>query len=248
MPESPDLTLPAPSLPARPQPKLAFVPETKFGLWFLSTATWRIHVLGVALDDLQRLAPDLPKGGVILDLGTGQGHSLLELEARFAPTHIHAVDPDPEIPERCAATKNQCKVPVTLHQAHAERMPLEDASVDLILCHQTLHHIVGQEAALKEMFRVLKPGGHLLLAESTRAYIHSWMIRLLFRHPMHVQRTAEQYLDMLRATGFEVSEDRISTPYLWWSRWDLGAVEWFGFGLPKDREETLVNTVVRKPH
>ena len=42
-------------------------------------------------------------------------------------------------------------------------------------------------------------------------------------------------------------EDRISTPYLWWSRWDVGAVEWFGFGVPKEREETLLNTVVRKP-
>ncbi|HJV22994.1 MAG TPA: class I SAM-dependent methyltransferase [Holophagaceae bacterium] len=235
------------TLPLKPQPKLAFVPETKFGLWFLSTTTWRIHVLGVAMDDLQRLAPDLPKGGVILDLGTGQGHSLLELAARFEPTAIHAVDPDPHIPQRAAACLEACPVPVTLHQAHAERLPLDDASVDLILCHQTLHHIVGQQAALKEMFRVLKPGGHLLLAESTKRYIHSWMIRLLFRHPMNVQRTAPEYLQMLRDTGFEVREDRVSLPYLWWSRWDLGAVEWFGFGVPKEREETLVNAVARKP-
>ncbi|HJV90234.1 MAG TPA: methyltransferase domain-containing protein [Holophagaceae bacterium] len=236
-----------PSLPLKPQPKLAFVPETKFGLWFLSTTTWRIHVLGVAMDDLQRMAPDLPKGGVILDLGTGQGHSLLELAARFEPTLIHAVDPDPHIPQRAAECLAACPVPVSLHQAHAERLPLADASVDLILCHQTLHHIVGQQAALKEMFRVLKPGGHLLLAESTKRYIHSWMIRLLFRHPMNVQRTAPEYLQMLHDTGFEVREDRVSLPYLWWSRWDLGAVEWFGFGVPKEREETLVNAVVRKP-
>lgn len=233
--------------PRNPQPKMAFVPETKFGLWFLSTEVWRIHVLGVAMDDLQRLAPDLPKGGVILDLGTGQGHSLLELATRFEPTMIHAVDPDPDIPARCAATRAACAAPVTLHQAHAERLPLADASVDLVLCHQTLHHIVGQEAALTEMFRVLKPGGHLLLAESTKAYIHSPMIRLLFRHPMHVQRTAPEYLQMLREAGFEVREDRVSTPYLWWSRWDVGAVEWFGFGVPKEREETLLNAVVRKP-
>ncbi len=236
-----------PHAPGKATGRLAFVPETRFGLWFLSTTTWRIHVLGVALDDLQRLAPDLPKGGVILDLGTGQGHSLLELAARFEPTHLHAVDPDPTIRTRCAACLEACPVPVTLHQAHAEALPLPDASVDLVLCHQTLHHIVGQEAALAELFRVLKPGGHLLLAESTRAYIYNWMIRLLFRHPMQVQRTAPQYLAMLRAAGFEVREDRISTPYLWWSRWDVGAVEWFGFGVPTEREETLLNTVVRKP-
>ena len=235
------------SASARPTQKPAFVPETRFGLWFLSTATWRVHVLGRALSDLQRMAPDAPRGGVVLDIGTGQGHSLPELAARFAPAQLHALDPEPDFEARCAEMVKACPVPVTLHAAHAERIPLPDASVDMVLCHQTLHHIVDQAAALAEVFRVLKPGGMLLLAESTRAYIHSWIIRLLFRHPMHVQRTADEFIALVRDAGLQVDADRISTPYLWWSRSDLGAREWLGFGLPKNREETLVNLVARKP-
>jgi ubiquinone/menaquinone biosynthesis C-methylase UbiE len=237
---------PTPSpLPAARAP--AFVPETRFGLWFLSTATWRVHVLGRALEDLQRMAPDVPKGGVVLDIGTGQGHSLPALAERFQPSHIHALDAEPDFAARCAAMRAACTVPVSLHHAHAEHIPLADASVDLVLCHQTLHHIVDQPTALAEVFRVLKPGGLLMLAESTRAYIHSWIIRLLFRHPMHVQRSAPEFLGLLRDAGFEIREDRISTPYLWWSRKDLGALEWLGFGVPKEREETLLNVVARKP-
>ncbi|WP_457446758.1 class I SAM-dependent methyltransferase [Roseateles sp. P5_E4] len=232
---------------ARPSQKLAFVPETRFGLWFLSTVTWRVHVLGRALSDLQRMAPDAPRGGVMLDIGTGQGHSLPEMAARFAPAQIHALDPEPDFEARCAAMVKACPVPVTLHAAHAERIPLPDASVDIVLCHQTLHHIVDQKAALAEAFRVLKPGGLLLLAESTRAYIHSWIIRLLFRHPMHVQRTADEFIALVLEAGFQVDADRISTPYLWWSRSDLGAREWLGLGQPKNREETLLNAVARKP-
>ncbi|KQY90644.1 methyltransferase [Pelomonas sp. Root1444] len=232
---------------AHPARKPAFVPETRFGLWFLSTATWRVHVLGRALSDLQRMAPDAPRGGVVLDIGTGQGHSLPELAARFAPAQIHALDPEPDFEARCADMAKACPVPVTLHAAHAERIPLPDASVDMVLCHQTLHHIVDQAAALAEVARVLKPGGLLLLAESTRAYIHSWIIRLLFRHPMHVQRTAEEFIALVRDAGLQVDADRISTPYLWWSRSDLGAREWLGLGLPKNREETLINLVARKP-
>lgn len=232
--------LPSPVAPA-------FVPETRFGTWFLATQTWRVHVLQRALNDLQRLAPELPKGGVVLDIGTGHGFSLLELSARFEPRTLHAVDPDPAFSQRCAANRAACSADVRLHQQHAEQLPLPDGSVDLILCHQTLHHIVDQQTALREMWRVLRPGGRLLLAESTRAYIHSWIIRLLFRHPMDVQRSADEYLNLLRQAGFEIKPEHISTPYLWWSRKDLGALEWLGFGLPKVREETLLNVVARKP-
>lgn len=36
-----------------------FVPETHLGLWFLGTTVSRFHVLGIALDDHQHMAPDL---------------------------------------------------------------------------------------------------------------------------------------------------------------------------------------------
>ena len=53
--------------------------------------------------------------------------------------------------------------------------------------------------AFSNAFALLKPGGVLLFAESTKRYIHSWIIRLLFRHPMDVQKTAPEYLAMVRA-------------------------------------------------
>ena len=66
---------------------------------------------------------------------------------------------------------------------------------------------------------------------------------------MDVQRTAEEYLAMVREAGFEFSERNVSLPYLWWSRPDLGVLERLGFA-PKERGariETLVNVVARKP-
>ena len=50
--------------------------------------------------------------------------------------------------------------------------------------------------------------------------------------------------------GLTNSTDRWQFPWTaqaWWSRKDLGALEWLGFGLPKQREETLLNVVARKP-
>ena len=64
---------------------------------------------------------------------------------------------------------------------------------------------------------------------------------------MEVQKTADEYLDLITKTGFAVAPESIAKPYLWWSRWNLGIFEWFGLPLPKNREETLLNRVVTKP-
>jgi len=77
------------------------------------------------------------------------------------------------------------------------------------------------------------------------------VIRWLFRHPMEVQKSADEYLAMLRQQGFEFSERNVSYPYLWWSRSeDFGLLERWGIRKPKpfgQRNETLVNAAVRKP-
>ena len=138
-------------------------------------------------------------------------------------------------------------VPIELRHHDIAALDMADASVDLVFCHQTFHHLTRQEMALRHMHRVLKPGGLLLFAESTRAYIESWVIRLLFRHPAHSQHSADEYMAMIRAHGFTFGPQNVSLPYLWWSRADLGAVEWLGFGVPAQRDETLLNLVAVKP-
>lgn len=225
----------------------AFVEETRFGNWFLKSGTWKVHVLRRALNDLQPMIPTGRRFARILDVGCGFGHSFHELAQRFQPEVIVGFDADPALIERAGPQVQSCAAKVELQAGNAANMPWPDASFDLVYCHQTFHHIVAQEEALAEFFRVLKPGGVLLFAESTRKYIHSLQIRLLFRHPMDVQRTAEEYTAMIRKAGFDLPDSRISLPYLWWSRPDMGFLEWIGRPVPKNREETLINAVAIKP-
>jgi ubiquinone/menaquinone biosynthesis C-methylase UbiE len=236
------------SSPTLPVP-VPHVEETRFGKWFLRTETWRVHVLERAMADLVRLIPSRqPSYGVVVDVGCGSGYSLPKLAQRFLPRELIGVDIDPEMLKVAKQELARADVDARLIQSSSSQIPLPDGYADLLFCHQTFHHLVEQEAALKEFLRVLKPGGLLLFAESTRRYIHSWMIRALFRHPMDVQRTAPEYLQMLRDAGFVVPETSVSYPYLWWSRSDLGILErWFGVQPPKDREETLLNLVAVKP-
>jgi ubiquinone/menaquinone biosynthesis C-methylase UbiE len=225
------------------------VPETRFGKWFLRTETWSVHVLDRAIEDLCRLIPHrLPDYPVVVDVGCGAGRSLPKLQACFAPRRLVGVDIDPAMISLCRSQFDTLAEQPELVLGSSARLPLPDASVDLVFCHQTFHHLVEQEAALHDFMRVLRPGGIMLFAESTRRYIASWPIMLLFRHPMQVQRTAPEYLQMVRAAGFDVPAAAVSHPYLWWSRPDLGALErFFGRQPRQGREETLINLVATKP-
>jgi len=235
-----------PAVDARLDPH---VPETAFGKWFLQTETWTVHVLERAIADLLRLIPDRRSGyEVVADVGCGFGRSLPRLNAHFRPQRLIGMDIDPDMLEHSARELASAGLQAELINCSSSRIALPDASVDLLFCHQTFHHLIEQEQAITEFFRVLKPGGVLLFAESTRRYIHSWIIRLLFRHPMDVQKTAGEYLALVRSAGFHVGEQSISYPFLWWSREDLGICErWFGIRPPAQREETLINLVAVKP-
>lgn len=229
-----------------------YVEETRIGFWFLGTFTWKRHVVERALKDLARLLPqpDL-RCEVVLDAGCGQGRALPPLHERFKPRRLIGTDVDTHGLALAQAEAEKAGIKAELMEADCAAIPLPDASVDLIFCHQTLHHLVRQEETLKEFRRLLKPGGLLLIAESTKAYIHSWVIRLFFRHPMHMQHTAEEYLEMVRRAGFEFGEANVSYPYLWWSRAaDFGLLETLRIKAPPphgQRVETLVNIVAWKP-
>lgn len=227
-----------------------FVPETRIGFRFLGSQTWETHVVRVALRDLERLLPrGKPRTPVVLDAGCGQGKSFRPLLDHFAPRQIIAVDYEPQCVALAKDEAARQGSAIDVRRGDLAALELGDETVDIVFCHQTFHHLVRQEAALAEFYRVLKPGGLLLFAESTRAYIESWIIRLLFRHPMDVQRSASEYMQMLHAQGFRFGPENLSFPYLWWSRSDLGALEFFGLPVPQpgSREETLINLVASKP-
>lgn len=228
-----------------------YVHESRFGFWFLGTYTWTHRVVEVALDDLKALIGK-PRESypVILDAGCGQGKAFRALAERFKPERIIGVDVDEAGLDAADREAQDLGLSVELLDRDCAATGLPDASVDMVFCHQTLHHLARQEETLAEFHRVLKPGGLLLVAESTREYIGSWVIRLLFRHPMHVQKSAEGYLEIIRTAGFDFGPENVSYPYLWWSRAkDFGLLERWHIKAPPPpgkRKETLVNIVAVK--
>jgi SAM-dependent methyltransferase len=224
-----------------------WVPETLFGTWFLSTDMWRRHVLPPAIEELARLLGPAAPLSRILDVGCGRGYALPLLARRFSPDVLIGIDVDPDLIARMPASVRACGSAVQLMVGAASRLDLPDRSVDMIFCHQTMHHLRDQQAAAREFFRVLKPGGALLFAESCRDFIHSLWIRILFRHPMEVQKSADEYLSLLRAAGFVFGAANVSRPRPPWSRPDIGLLDLVGRDYRRPFPDPLIFVAARRP-
>lgn len=201
----------------------AYVPETRFGEWFQRTDIWRRYVVQEAIAELTSLLPaPSPSFRTILDAGCGEGVAFDILARKFPLAAITGVDINPDAvgAARHAAAVQAGRIQV--HLADSGRLPLDSGSVDLVLCHQLLHHCSDPDSVLAELRRVLAPGGWLLIAESCRAFLEWWPVRLLFRHPRRDQHTADGYVALVAEAGFVVDPNRFLTPAPWWSRPDLG--------------------------
>jgi ubiquinone/menaquinone biosynthesis C-methylase UbiE len=229
------------------RPARLWTPDTRFGAWFQNTEIWRRYVVSPALGELaQLLGAAAPRPKLLLDAGCGAGQAFDEIAARFQPERILAVDIDRRQLALARQSAARCACPVDLQHADLRRLDLRSESVDLALCHQVLHHVSDQEAVLAELFRVLRPGGFLLVAESCRAFVRSLPVRLLFRHPRGVQRSADGYRELLRASGFAFERETTSTSEPFWARPDFGLRE--RFGLPRAASEAPeVQVVARRP-
>jgi len=156
------------------------------------------------------------------------------------------VDIDPLMLERARAEAARCEIPVTVKACSVTQLDLPDNSVDGVLCHQLIHHVANQAGALREIYRVLAPGGFLFLSESCRPFIETWTVRWFFRHPPGVQRSAEEFQALVRDAGFTFDparDVRTSTP--WWSLWDFGFTRKIGL-VRSPPEATELLLVARK--
>ena len=225
-------------------------PETRVGTWFISSWVWAEYVVRETMADLVRLlGPDRgARSSVILDVGCGVGCALPMLDEAFAPAVLLARDLDVALVRQAARdAAPRCRCPVDLAVVSADRLDLRDESVDMVLCHQTLHHVGDPRSVTRELYRVLRPGRPLLVAESCAPLTCSRRVRLLFRHALHLQRRAGEWVGLVRGTGFVVDSGRINTPYPWWSRPDFGLRELLGRQGPPPRDPMIVHFVAFKP-
>ena len=117
-----------------------------------------------AADALAFLLPHLQPGQHLLDCGCGPGSITLDLAALVAPGEVCGVDVDPsqvEAAQRLAAERGIDNTHFEVASVYA--LPFPDASFDVVTAVGVLMHLSEPMLALREMRRVLRPGGLIAL-------------------------------------------------------------------------------------
>lgn len=175
---------------------------------------WAHYVEATARATLARLA--VRADDRVLDIGCGTG-TLLAAIARTAPSARHTgVD---LVPEMLAVARDKLGPEVGLHVARAQALPFADQSFELAISSSVLHFVRDPGAALREMLRVVRPGGRVAVTDWCSDYLTCRLLDLYLRlfDRAHFRVYTEASLArMLRAAGFaEVATERYRIDWRW---------------------------------
>jgi SAM-dependent methyltransferase len=118
--------------------------------------------------------------GRVLEVGMGTGRNLPFYD-RSRVSRLVGVDPAMQMHSLARKRSQKAGIAVELMGLSAEQLPTADASFDTVVCTYTLCSIPDAAQALREMRRVLAPGGKLLFCEHGRApdeSVRNWQARL----------------------------------------------------------------------
>lgn len=165
------------------------------------------HSAAEALEQILRLAAPAPTDRA-LDVACGPGI----ITCLLAPHVAHMTGTDLTAAMLVEAEKRRVEQgapPVTWLEADAERLPFDDASFDLVVTRYSFHHFVAPEKVLREMARVCRPGGRIVVADvvmpAGKVGAFDAMERL--RDPSHTNTLTREKLDTLVGEAGLIAED-----------------------------------------
>ena len=146
-------------------------------------------------------------GDVVLDVGSGSGTDVMIASRLVGPRgRVYALDMTPAMRDKLRACLERagCRN-VTIVEGNAEDIPLPEAAVDVVTSNGVINLVPDKAAAIAEIRRVLRPGGHAQIADIVLTEEPSPACRAkpeLWAECVVGATTEAQYLALFRAAGF----------------------------------------------
>ncbi|WP_052666250.1 class I SAM-dependent methyltransferase [Nitriliruptor alkaliphilus] len=125
-----------------------------------------------AVDRLRKVVPADATFERVLEVGAGTGFFTINLALGGAleGATLEATDISQGMLDVCERNGREHGLAITTTQGDAEALPYEDGSFDLVIGHAFIHHLPVPGKAIQEMYRVLAPGGRLVIAGEPTHY------------------------------------------------------------------------------
>ena len=180
------------------------------------------HRAGEGLDALVEYAA-LGRYGTVVDIGTGAGFTAVAV-APYAG-RVVATDIAPGMLAHTNKLAEERGVgDIALALAEAESLPFASDSLDAITCRQAAHHFYDLPRAVREVRRVLRPGGVFIFTDPAApedGAVARWMNDVeVRRDPTHIRDLkVSEWRALLNDAGFEVTHLSLTKVYLEFNDW-----------------------------
>lgn len=174
----------------------------------------------------KKVSAQVEKGAKILEIAPGPGFLAIEL-AKLGDFVITGLDISPSFVAIAKQKARDAGVEIDFRQGDAADMPFADERFDFIVCRAAFKNFSEPVKALREMYRVLIPGGHALIEDLRRnaskeavdhyvdsmglTWINAWMTKMTFRHMLikraYIKDEIESYVSQLNFSAFEIQEN-----------------------------------------
>lgn len=152
-----------------------------------------------------------PRGSLagkrVLEIGCGRGVGI-EILLSLGAEHITGFDLDPRMIALARQSLTKYGKRVCVFVGDAETIDAPDDSFDAVVDYGVIHHIPSWQQALKEIARVLKPGGMFYFEDLLKGLISTWPAPLFFDHPQATQFYGGEFRSELESTGLRVQKWR----------------------------------------
>ena len=132
--------------------------------WYASNTS---EMMKDYVDLARRIAGEIPEDSRVLEVAPGPGYFSIEL-AKLGSYAITGLDLSPTMVELATKKAAEAGVRAQFIQGSASKMPLPSASFDFFLCRAAFKNFAEPVEALREMYRVLRPGGRGVIIDLNR--------------------------------------------------------------------------------
>jgi SAM-dependent methyltransferase len=141
---------------------------------------------------------------VLLDAGCGSGYGVKLLHDAFKPAKLVGFDILPDEVSLARQLVQSHNIPATILQRDVVETGLPSDTFDAAFIFTMLHHVPGWRDAMREMHRILVPGGLFFVDELNRGLVHLFARTTGVKHPEEAQFDWPEFRAGLTSAGFKI--------------------------------------------